>query len=377
MKVLFFIKALNGPGGGAEKVCVEIANGLKGQGVDIEMLSFEGAGQSFYPLDPDILRHNLDVIGPVESISKGALFKIICASRAVFRARKPDIVIAFMHSAYVPAAFANLGHRRPIILSEHTEARHYATRPMQRRLRVLAERCASARTVPCEAVAVDYRSEGAFPTHVMHNPVDVVAMKQDAKQPIASQQIILSVGILRVEKNHIALVRAFGLIADKYPTWRLRLVGDGPQRHQIAQVAQDLGLEDRVEMPGISTDVSAEFARAAFTVLPSDYESFGLVAAESLAAGRPVIGLKDCAGIAEILDNEETGLLVERGHDAATLQANLAGAMRRLIEDSEMRDRMGAAGPVRVQRFGLESVVEQWKELLIRYTSKVSGGTLR
>ena len=370
MKVLFVIKALNGPGGGAERVCVEVANGLKQHDVDIEILSFEKTGVSFYSLNLGIKRHNLGIIGPVESISINALRKIVLATRSLLVTRKPDIVVAFMHSAYVPVALAALRTGVPVLLSEHTEARHYDTRPAQRFLKGVAERCAVARTVPCEAVASEYRRVGYPETHVVHNPVTLPLVRQVERDRNTARRVILSVGVLRPEKNHIALVNAFALISHQYPQWRLRLVGDGPKFDEIMTTARRLGVFNQMEMPGVSKDIAREMEAAAFTVLPSNYEAFGLVAAESLAAARPVVGVRDCAGIAEIVEHERTGLLVQRGRSKDELHQNLGQAMKLLIDDPVLRKRFGSNGPASVERFGLPLVTREWLRLLRRHARK-------
>jgi glycosyltransferase involved in cell wall biosynthesis len=96
--------------------------------------------------------------------------------------------------------------------------------------------------------------------------------------------------------------------------------------------------------------------------MPSLYESFGLATAEALAHGLPAVGFADCPGTNELIENEVNGLLVPAGDRVA----GLAAALSRLIEDSDLRRRLGQAGPQSVARFSVDTIVAQWEELLRR-----------
>ena len=137
------------------------------------------------------------------------------------------------------------------------------------------------------------------------------------------------------------LLRAFASLAD-LPDARLRLVGGGDAVPDHAALAEQLGIAARVVFTGELTGdaLVAELQTAAVLVLPSrtEAESFGMALAEAMACGTPVVG-SDVGGIPHVITHDVTGLLVPPDDADA-----LSGACRRLLQDADLADRLGAAG---------------------------------
>jgi glycosyltransferase involved in cell wall biosynthesis len=118
----------------------------------------------------------------------------------------------------------------------------------------------------------------------------------------------------------------------------LVVVGEGPERGKLAELALRLGVGDRVALPGRAGDVATLLERAAVFVHPARWEGFGLVLLEAMLAGRAVVATSVSA-IPEIVVDGETGLLVQPDDPRA-----LAGAIDRLLADQGERERLGSAG---------------------------------
>ncbi len=372
MKILFAIKSLNVRGGGAEKVLVDVANGLVARGHEVEILTFDFEGEAFYPLSGAILRLDMAFNPAGQSMPRLDMIKALPRMRAAVARSNPNVIIAFMHSTYVPVAAATFGLGIPLIVSEHTEARHYETRPLQRRIRQLIDNRAALRTVPSQTVKTGYEQQSKTSCEVVANPISSDSYKAYLNVAPSTPPILLSVGRLMEEKGHAVLIEAFARITDDFPDWRLRIVGDGVLRPELEAQIRRLGLQDKVEMPGFTHDVSASYAASRFVVLPSYYESFGMVAAEALATGRAVLSFDDCAGIAEIVDSGENGLLVP---GASTLEGRVAGltdALRQMMDDPQGCAEMGTKGPAAVSRFDLETILDTWVRVIETIVHKVN-----
>lgn len=180
-------------------------------------------------------------------------------------------------------------------------------------------------------------------TVVIHNAVDVGAAPRAS--PANDPAVVLSVGRLKYPKDTRTLLEA----AERVPgEWRLDLVGDGPDRPELEPRAPA-----NVRFLGERHDVPQLLAAASIFVLSSRSEGFPISVLEAMAAGLPVVA-SDVGGIAEQVEHEVTGLLVPRGDSAA-----LASALRRLVEDPELRRRMGEAGHARAaQSFDLPAFRE-------------------
>jgi glycosyltransferase involved in cell wall biosynthesis len=137
---------------------------------------------------------------------------------------------------------------------------------------------------------------------------------------------VLYAGRLSPEKGVLELLAA----ANGLP---LVIVGDGPLR---ARVPQALGFVPHDELERCYT-------RAAVVACPSRREGFGVVAAEAMAHGRPVVA-SAVGGLLDLITHEETGLLVPPRDVGA-----LRGALQRLLDDAELRRRLGDAGRARAR----------------------------
>jgi glycosyltransferase involved in cell wall biosynthesis len=135
----------------------------------------------------------------------------------------------------------------------------------------------------------------------------------------------------------------------------LVLAGDGPERAKVqAQAppnARFLGALPRERVFELMRSADA-------TLLSSDWESFGLVAAESLAVGTPVLAAA-AGGVTEVVENERNGLLVPAGDAVA-----LAGAIRRFFSDAELRARLAAAAAESVRRLAPEEIYPRYERIL-------------
>ncbi|MGH6657869.1 MAG: glycosyltransferase family 4 protein [Actinocrinis sp.] len=143
------------------------------------------------------------------------------------------------------------------------------------------------------------------------------------------------------------LIRALAQL-DDLPDVRLKLVGDGDALPDHLELAARLGVADRVDSAGAldGADLVEAVQMAAVLVLPSltDAEAFGMVLLEAMACATPVVA-SSVGGPAFVLADSEAGLLVPPGDPSA-----LGKACRRLLEDADLADRMGAAGRRRVER---------------------------
>ena len=169
---------------------------------------------------------------------------------------------------------------------------------------------------------------------------------------------VLFVGRLASNKGLVELLQAFAPLARDDIEARLVLVGeDGGMRPTLEARVRGLGLESRVRMLGHVTDealLAAAYREATVTVLPSEYEAFGLVLLESLAQGTPVVASR-VGGIPEFIEDGRSGLLVPPGEVAP-----LAEAIRRVWTDSALAHRLGKHGRTEVvPRYTWERVVDR------------------
>ena len=181
---------------------------------------------------------------------------------------------------------------------------------------------------------------------VVYNGVDTDIFKKrdDIKKEPAS--IIVVTNTRDRNKGIIYLLQALALMRGQV---KLTVVDDKPPRNDYAPgLVKEYGLQNMVTFTGrlIHGEVAKKYAAAQIAVSPSIYEGFGLPAAEAMACGVPIVGTT-AGALPEVIEDNVTGILVPPKNPQA-----LANAIKTLIDDSELRRKMGTAGLERVkQRF--------------------------
>ncbi len=168
----------------------------------------------------------------------------------------------------------------------------------------------------------------------------------------ADVYLVGNVGRLAPQKGQRHLVRAMPLLLEQVPRAHLAIVGAGDLEGFFRELAQELGVADRVHVLGARRDVAAIMQAIDVFAMPSIWEGFGIVLLEAMAAGRPIVASR-VATIPEVVVDGETGLLVPPGDPVA-----LADALAALALDAERASALGSAGRERLQRcFSIEKMV--------------------
>jgi glycosyltransferase involved in cell wall biosynthesis len=362
MKLLFCIKGLNNPGGGAERVLVDIANGLTQRGHRVGVLSFDApGGDSYYRLHSDVERIELGLGITKDPSSFLMTLRRILAMRAAIRSWSPELVVGFMHSMFIPLGLCLASLRIPLIASEHTNYRHYKDLRLQALLLYAVPFLADSITCVSEQVRQTYPSFLRERMTIVPNPVTLSATdKSDVVAHSRRRKMLLSAGRLDAGKDHATLIQAFGRVAVRAPDWDLRIVGEGALRPKLDEQISALGLKDRVTLVGAVEKISNEYQNAQLFVLPSRYESFSLTTAEALAHGLPVIAFSDCPAIVQWIEPGRNGVLVDPAGDRAE---SLAAALLPLVLDEELRREL-ANGAELPEDYRLERVLDRWEQVL-------------
>jgi glycosyltransferase involved in cell wall biosynthesis len=144
----------------------------------------------------------------------------------------------------------------------------------------------------------------------------------------------IAVGRLDRQKRFDLLLRAWARV--RFPGAQLRIIGEGPERAALEALIRELGLENRVEMPGYSTDVSSWFAKADVFALSSDFEGLPQVVLQAMAFNCPVVSTDCFSAARELVGNAEGCHVVPRG-DFAMLAARIDEALARRSRPTTLR----------------------------------------
>lgn len=359
MKILFAIKTLENSIGGAERVTADLANGLSSRGHEVSVLTFDRSGsKSFYPLNDRIRRLYVSANDTSQKTRFTEVPALLLRLRKTIMRQNPDVVVAAMHSMFVPLQLALIGTGIRVIFSEHTVPAHYKGKRLEFAALVAVGLLADQITVASPSHPPLYPAILRPKMKAVTNPVSSSFVQADvisADKP----KTILNVGRLDALKDQAVLIDAFALIAQQFPDWTLTIIGEGIERRQLEGRIANHHIADRVSLPGALADINPAYEQAQLFVMPSRYESFGLVTAEAITHGLPVIGFADCTGTNElIIDGKNGFLLKERSPQA------LADALSQLMRSEELRLKFAQGSKDEAQRFNRDEVLSQW-ELVI------------
>jgi len=167
---------------------------------------------------------------------------------------------------------------------------------------------------------------------------------------------ILSMGRLVYPKGFQYLIRAFHKIAWEFPDWHIVIYGEGHDREKLQNEINVLSLQGQIVLKAPDPDVKSLMMRAGLFVLPTLYDGFGLVLTEAMICGVPCISFDSECGPGEIIRTGEDGFLIPPKNIDA-----LAERMKFLMNNQELRIRMGQKAKENVQRFSITHVGKAWQ----------------
>ena len=222
-----------------------------------------------------------------------------------------------------------------------------------------------ARAVACsDAVRRSFVAElGGRPAalELIPNGVALPSPERGAPVELGGERgalVVAGIGRLVPEKNFASLIDAVALLWKERLPVRLLLLGDGPLRGQLEARAAASGIAEWVTLPGFRPDVPALLRTIDVVAFSSFDEGLPMALLEAMAAGRCVVAT-DVGGIPGAVRNEQEALLVPPRDVSA-----LAGALRRVLHDGALRQRLGAAAERRVREcFTAERMVDAYVRL--------------
>jgi glycosyltransferase involved in cell wall biosynthesis len=172
------------------------------------------------------------------------------------------------------------------------------------------------------------------------------------------EHAVVAAGRFAGQKQYPHMIEAFKEVVEQRPDWVLRIYGDGEAEPKMRSLIEELQVGDNVFLMGRTKSVDQEFAKASIMAMSSKYEGFPMVILEAFACGLPVVSYECPRGPAEMITSGHDGLLVQNGSPHA-----LAQGLLELINDGELRRKMGENALESAARHGIDHVAAKWEDL--------------
>ena len=166
---------------------------------------------------------------------------------------------------------------------------------------------------------------------------------------------IIFVGRVDSQKGYCYLSPIWSLVSQRHPDWRLDIYGEGVEKEENRHYFPECG---NVFLHGRSSEILEKYKESSILILTSVYEPFGLVMPEAMSCGVPVVAFDCPYGPSEIVTEGGDGFLIKCWDVKA-----FADKVCMLIENEEMRKRMGRAAIVSARRYKKEMIIPLWRSL--------------
>lgn len=345
--------------GGTEHVVSLVSSHWARLGCAVTVITLEApTSQPYYDLDPSVSIERLDL--PTQKASKlraaWLVINRLHRLRAVIRRSRPDFVLSFLTRTNVLTLLATTGRKFPVIVSERNNPAMQPFGPLWKWLQLRLYPRAFA-LVTMTKGALDYFPPGVRRSgRVIANAINLPAVWENRR----GNKFLTAVGRLTSQKGFDLLLEAFAKVAPEHPEWKLVIWGEGEARKELEDQRDALGLNDRVEMPGVTARPGLWVETADAFVLSSRYEGWGIALLEAMASGVPVVSFACEWGPTDMIDHGEDGILVPNGDINA-----LAEALSNLMGDSALRTRLAANAEANVRRYDAKHILSQWDSVAV------------
>ena len=310
-EISFFIGGLGG--GGAEKVCVTVANGLSELGWRVNLVVLDATHSKYHTLvDKSV---NLVYLNVRARYSFFKLYRYI---------KRNPIGLAFSFSHELTVLLVSIRYLTPFhfkIVSRNINNLKFKrenessiwtkyivfslVKMLYGQSDFIINQCKAMEDGLLEWIP---RLKGR--TGFIYNPVNIDSLNNH-KPIVIEDDYILCVGRLEKQKAFHKAIEAFSLVVNAYPNLKLYIIGDGSLRDELQNLANKLGLKESVIFISFTSDIGAYYKQARFILLTSLYEGFPNVLVESISVGTPVISVDCESGPKEIIVEGVNGLLVD------------------------------------------------------------------
>lgn len=317
MKIVFILPDLRG--GGAEKVCINLATDWVARGHCVKFILMNQKGEYLKNISKGI---------KIVSLKKKKLRQIFFPLLTFFKKDKPDVILAQMWpltSITVLAWLASFKKGKLFLvdhvhLSSSVEKEIFFPRNIFKLIIKLTYLFSNKIIVVSNGVKkdlVEISNKLNKKIKVIYNPLIKkekvkIKNKKSLKKKIWGENTkyrILSVGSLKIQKDHFNLIEAFSLLKFQKKC-RLLIIGNGPLKNQLKKFIKIKKLENKINLINFKSDLQIYYETADLFVSSSKWEGFSNVIAESLGFGLPVVSTDCKSGPSEILKRGKYGELV-------------------------------------------------------------------
>lgn len=352
--IAFYISSLTA--GGAERVISNLANESAARGYEVFMLTDSMEDKEYHRLDERVKR--IMIPKPEKNGRAANAIGRVTKLRSVVKETHAAMLVSFIGKSNLRAVLATRFLRTGVVVSVRSApAREYPTKLMRTLAKVLFG-MAEGVVFQTEEARAFFSKRIRNKAAVLMNPLhpDFIRERYQGER----RQEIVTVGRLHEVKNHEMLIAAFAALAEDYPALTLRIYGDGDRKEKLSAYIDELHMQGRVVLEGDQGGMAERIKASRIFVLTSNVEGMPNALLEAMALGLACVSTDcPCGGPRTVIRDGENGLLVPVGDTAA-----LERALRRILSDPELEERLGANAAAIQKDLAPEWVNQMWMDYI-------------
>lgn len=321
MKIMFLVAHLGS--GGAERTVSYLTSYFSEHSCDVIVLSVEN--KVFYKLSEKVKYITLEI----ESHSKSLFDRFLKISKryvltnALIKKHSPDVIVCLIPDL---AKYIVFKGKSKLITSERANP-NFVEQKNIADLRKKMFKKSDGIIFQTERASMWFEDSIRSKGVVIHNAVGN-ELVYEVGEVAEREKKISAVGRLSAQKDYPTLFKAFKIVLQKHPDYRLEIFGTGPDEQKLRDLTYELGISENVIFMGVHRDAVLQIANSSCYVMSSVFEGMPNALMEAMAIGLPCVSTDCPNGPAELIENEVSGLLVPVGDSDA-----IATAICRMIED--------------------------------------------
>lgn len=363
--------------GGMERVLVNKANYLVGQGYEVIIITTDQyEAPSFFPLDKRIKCYDLG-INYEENNGRSFLNKLVHYPgkqwrhknrlTALLKREKPDITISMFCNdvSFMPHIKDGSKKILEIHFSKYKRIQ-YGRKGLWKLVDRWFSRQDEIRVRRYDKFVVLTEEDRKY-----WGDLDNISVIPNARTFTPSQTAdmenkkVIAVGRYTYQKGFERLIEAWRIVVSDFPDWKLEIVGDGEQRTMLKEMIAQYGIGNSVVLVPANNEIEKHYLSSSVYAMTSRYEGLPMVLLEAQAFGLPIISFNCKCGPSDVVDNGKNGFLVEEGNVSA-----FALQLKKVMKDIELRKEMSWNALDTSKKFSIEPVMSRWMQLFESLTEK-------
>jgi len=270
----------------------------------------------------------------------------------------PDVLLSFLEPFNIRVLLSTIGLGIKTFVAERNDPRGVNKYWIMEQFEKLVYRLADKILVQTETIKKFFDGDLQERTHIIYNPVNLPKEMVGKALSVEKKKRIVSVARLMPQKNHDVLIKAFAVFSKSHPDYTLTIYGNGPQGEELKQLADSLGVGDRVSIPGASKTIHQDILDAEMMCLVSQREGMSNAMIEAMCLGLPCICTK-VSGAIDLIEDGENGLLVNIGDVDALVEK-----MSFIAENPDKAKEIGENASQLYQVLNKDRICKEWLKVL-------------